>query len=64
MWWDSDPPALVDTHALQTPVHPCDEFAQTHLTDEGFASIIAAQQEVENRATAHYTNLIPKKLGH
>lgn len=43
MWRDDDLPALVDTHALQTPVHPCDESAQAHLTDEGFAPIIAAQ---------------------
>lgn len=40
---DCDPPALVDAHALQTSVHPCDEFTEAHLTDEGFASVIAAQ---------------------
>lgn len=40
---DCDPPALVDTHALETPVHPCDESAQAHLADEGFATVMAAE---------------------
>lgn len=43
MWRDYDPPALVDTHAQQTPVHPCDESAQADLADESFVSIIAAE---------------------
>lgn len=43
VWWDCDFSALVDTHALQTPVHPSDEFAQAHLTDEGFALVMAAE---------------------
>ena len=38
---DCDLPALVDAHALKTPVHPCDESAQAHLADEGFASVMA-----------------------
>lgn len=49
MWRDCDPPALVDTHAQQTPVHPCDESAQADLADESFASIIAAEAVMEMR---------------
>lgn len=49
MWRDYDPPALVDTHAQQTPVHPCDESAQADLADESFVSIIAAEAVMEMR---------------
>lgn len=40
---DGDPPALIHTHAQETPVHPGDESAQAHLADEGFASVMAAE---------------------
>lgn len=49
MWRDCDPPALVDAHALQTPVHPRDESAQADLADEGFASVMAAEGVMEMR---------------
>lgn len=39
---DGDPPALVDTHALQAAIHPGDESPQAHLADEGLASVMAA----------------------
>lgn len=47
MWGDYDPPAFIDTHALKTPVHPCDESAEADLTDEGFASLITVEREGE-----------------
>lgn len=45
MWRDGDPPAFTDTHALKTTVHPGDESTQTHLADEGLASVMAVDQE-------------------
>lgn len=52
MWGDCDPPVFIDTHALQTTVHPCDEFAQPDLADEGPASVVAADSEAEvNKST-------------
>lgn len=44
---DGDPPALPHTHALQAAVHPGDEAAQTHLADEGLASVMTADPEKE-----------------
>lgn len=39
---DGDPPALIDTHALQAAIHPSDESTQAHLADEGLPSVMAA----------------------
>lgn len=42
---DCDPPAFIDTHALKTSVHPCDESAQADLADEGFASVMTVDSK-------------------
>lgn len=47
VWGDCDPPAFIDTHALKTTVHPCNEFTQADLADEGSASVVAADSEAE-----------------
>lgn len=47
VWGDGDPPALIYTHALKTTVHPCDEFTQAHLADEGSASVVAVDSDAE-----------------
>lgn len=49
VWRDGDPPAFTDTHALKTSVHPGDESTQTHLADEGFASVMAAEDKQTNK---------------
>lgn len=47
VWRDYYPPALIDTHALKTSVHPCDESAQAHLADERLASVMTVGGLVE-----------------
>lgn len=42
---DGDPTALVNAHALQAAVHPCDESTQAHLADEGLSSVMAAETQ-------------------
>lgn len=44
---DGDPPALPHTHALKAAVHAGDEPAQTHLADEGLASVMAVMDQPE-----------------
>lgn len=45
VWGHCDPPAFIDTHALKTTVHPCDESAQADLADKGFASVVTVGSE-------------------
>lgn len=56
VWRDRDPPPFVDTHALYATVHPCDEFAQAHLTDEVSASVVTGKQRGQVMAEATITS--------